>query len=454
MHAVTVDLGDYAIETFEDIGFDDQESLLGSDLVVFDLSHAASHYRHVFDTIHEGLPYLKENARLFRRAIERRRGEVEAILEAGAVVVSFTPPTTTVYVTALDQTNAGKGKVLLDRLSALQVLPDKITSESGGGVAVNATAQEPFRAFFENAGKLRYDGFLTSVPPSSTVLAKIRGTESPISIHRRKGNGHVLVLPRPAAKPLYNDEGTLIEGPSLQYFDALLQLIHDLTTTQAVSAPAWADSYFLPGERVALSSVNTARGAVTRAQQALADSEQGLRDIRDVKRLLYADGTVLEKAVEAALSELGFSIEPREVDNRVDIIAKADGKTLALEVKGLVKSATEQNAAELEKWVTSYNDGKGPLPKGVLVVNHYRLRPLDYRQSRAAFPHSMLKFSIAREHCLITTVQLLGLLIQARAKPSQKRELRKTITGTVGKYAGFENALDFLEIEGQPPPAV
>jgi len=43
-----------------------------------------------------------------------------------------------------------------------------------------------------------------------------------------------------------------------------------------------------------------------------------------------------------------------------------------VEVKGQNKSAAEKNAAQLEKWLSTYFAENGVAPKGMLLVNTFR----------------------------------------------------------------------------------
>lgn len=91
-----------------------------------------------------------------------------------------------------------------------------------------------------------------------------------------------------------------------------------------------------------------------------------------------------------------------------------------VEIKGVTGSAAEKHAAKLEKWVSTYYEENEVKPKGILVVNTYRDQPLIDRPE-VSFPHQMLKFCSQREHCLLTSTQLLSLYLDVKKNPLRKK---------------------------------
>jgi hypothetical protein len=56
----------------------------------------------------------------------------------------------------------------------------------------------------------------------------------------------------------------------------------------------------------------------------------------------------------------------------------------------------------------------------------------------------MLDFSIKREHCLITGLQLFGLYLDYVNNPERKKELVEQLFNTVGIFKGYEDWTQFL----------
>lgn len=76
--------------------------------------------------------------------------------------------------------------------------------------------------------------------------------------------------------------------------------------------------------------------------------------------------------------------------------------------------------------------------KGILIVNGWRDRPLSSRCS-PVFPNQMVGFSTARSHCLMTTTQLLGMVIRCGEDKSLLREAEESILSTVGRLEGWDD---------------
>src|SRR5262249_54475101 len=141
--------------------------------------------------------------------------------------------------------------------------------------------------------------------------------------------------------------------------------------------------------------------------------------------------------VREAFAALGFDVADGAV-GRTDIVLTAPEGVAVCEVKGLTGSAGERDAAQLEKWVSGYVEERGAVPKGVLVVNAFRDRALAERTERA-FPDQMLPYANARNHCLLTGVQLLCLWAEVELRPDHGPALRQSIIDCTGVYTDFSD---------------
>jgi hypothetical protein len=83
-------------------------------------------------------------------------------------------------------------------------------------------------------------------------------------------------------------------------------------------------------------------------------------------------------------------------------------------------------------------------PKALLVVNAYCDTPPGERKD--PFPAAMRSYAESREHCLLTTTQLLGLYLAARQAPDQRDQLVGELLETVGVYSRFSDASEFLTL--------
>ena len=161
-----------------------------------------------------------------------------------------------------------------------------------------------------------------------------------------------------------------------------------------------------------------------------------LNEISEYKHLITETGSSLENIVRKVLLELDFHLEEVEA-NRTDIIGKYKEISVVFEIKGLTKSAGERNAAQLEKWISEYYVKTGTNPKGVLLVNAFRNKPLAER-TELVFPEQMLKFSISREHCLTSSTQFLCLLIECKTNKKNKDKIIREFLETIGVYNKYD----------------
>jgi hypothetical protein len=162
------------------------------------------------------------------------------------------------------------------------------------------------------------------------------------------------------------------------------------------------------------------------------------------KQVFTGYGTHLEDEIKKMFSELGFKILESD-PNRDDITVEYNGKVAVIEIKGVNGSSGEGQAAQLEKWATMHYEKHQVHPKAILIVNSFKEKPLGERKEET-FPHQMLKYSISREHCLISTLQFLGLYYDA-LNSDKKDDLIDTLFQSIGIYKGYEDWTDFIEFD-------
>jgi hypothetical protein len=221
--------------------------------------------------------------------------------------------------------------------------------------------------------------------------------------------------------------------------NAILEYVKGKSGT-AEPLPAWVDRIVLPREQRAKEKVERASRRAERARAEAEEARAEVARIRANKALIALDGNGLEEAVGGAFEALGATVTIG-LPGRTDRILEWNGKKAVLEVKGSVKSAKEQNAAQLEKWVAEHtaltgDDEDAHPPKGILVVNAWRARPLPDRD-QAAFPDQMLAYSEARGHCLVESAQLLTALVTATNKEKRAAFL-DALFSTVGVLDGWQ----------------
>jgi hypothetical protein len=109
------------------------------------------------------------------------------------------------------------------------------------------------------------------------------------------------------------------------------------------------------------------------------------------------------------LQLIGFAVEKPE-GNDVDLIIEFKEFVAVLEIKGVKGSGAKSNVRQLENWVNNYSMANKKDAKGILIINTYKTLPLNQRKE-ISFPPDMVNFSIAREHCLLLTTDLLNIYL-------------------------------------------
>ena len=56
----------------------------------------------------------------------------------------------------------------------------------------------------------------------------------------------------------------------------------------------------------------------------------------------------------------------------------------------------------------------------------------------------MLRYSEQREHCLVSGVQLLGMVVDVLANPAGAGAVRQLLTSTKGRLEGYDDYRAFL----------
>jgi DNA-binding protein YbaB len=217
---------------------------------------------------------------------------------------------------------------------------------------------------------------------------------------------------------------------------------HLVPKKATVSLPAWSNHYGWERERKLRETLVSLQKQADEFSKQISTKTVELEIEDKLKVLFTSKGEVLVDVVIDVFQELGAKANPGE-PGRDDVIVEFEGKHAVVEVKGKKSSAAESDAAQLEKWVAGFKEEKGADPKGILLIDAYCETPLAER-TEPAFPHQMLKYSTQREHCLITTTQFLGLLLEARANPEKRIDLVNSLFSTVGVFQQFSDWQKFL----------
>lgn len=350
-----------------DFAYSGAESLLGHDIVVWDVAGSVG-------------PYTVTST-----DIDRRDAELREHLNEAKPLVILLPAARAVRVPIDDPYLALEP---VER-SIASLLPLSLEVVSAQGRAFGEPAPGPFATFWELArDAAEYASFL-AVDVGQPLL-QIRGSACTVAAHVRERDARVLLLPRLPDHYEVFEEATAHDPNAevswhVELTNALIALL-DVLGTEA-PLPAWADRVLLPGEEELRTKRERAEAAIGAAEQRRDRAELALYDLTARKHLIASDGPALEEAVAQALRALGFEVDGGP-SGRADLVARLGKKTAVVEVKGLTRSAKERDVAQLGKWVFEHHAEHGRQPKGILVANAWRSGPPAGR-TQAAFPNQM-----------------------------------------------------------------
>jgi hypothetical protein len=381
-----------------DIGFNSSRTILEFDAVFIDSA---------------GLEQHRQNP----RALNFRRAEFSEFLALGRTIVVFT------------------ASLNLESFIPIQALGLKSIS----GSRVDFKGPDYLKVFWQSVQQdMQFLAYFEKNPGQPFLF--IPDTNKAVATLIKLERGNFLLLPW--LKP---NNGTLsvYQERCARFMIAFQKLNEHLSPKKpAVSLPAWSADYGWERERKLSESLVSLKRQSEEISNQINKTTTELEIEDNLKVLFTGKSDVLVDTVVNVFTELGAKLLPVET-GRDDIILEFEGKHAVVEVKGKKNSAAESDAAQLEKWVAGFKEEKGTDPKGILLINAY-CETLLVGRTEPAFPHQMLKYSKQREHCLITTTQLLGLLLEVRAHPEKRIELLNSFFSTVGVYQQFTDWKTFL----------
>lgn len=366
------------------------------------------------------------------------------------------PPPKKFYTATGEEENEGTAaKPRITQILAGRAVDDLIPTDAelvlASGKRFRVLGGEPFATFWRAVGdQFYYQAYLREKVGSP--LLSLRGADRVAGTLVKDHGGTILLLPQryeygPDAEQADGESDEAFEARweiekakvesrvSGQFIDALLEFASELRGSADVRMPEWAERVVLPGEQEAADAVNGADDRVARAQQRAEKARSALKRVQRHKLLITGTGGQLEDAVERALEALGCTVESG-LSGRVDRIVRWKHHVAVVEIKGLSKSARERDAAQLEKWASEYLIEHDQTPKGILLVNAWRTKPIDQRD-QPAFPDQMIPYAESRNQSLVTTSQLLAALVGS-STAKQRTVFLRTLFETVGVVNGWD----------------
>ena len=440
-------------ESLDVASFGSSKSFLDYDLLLWNPDGVPYEYRSDFraDT-YRGLRRLSDDSSAKAVGdIARRRKEMSEMLELGRSVVVATSPPQRCFVDTGERRYSGTGRNRegttvvqeVDFLSSLPIANAETIEASGTNIEFKGG--EPFASFWRSTKEyLGYKAYFQQA--AGTPLFFVKGTKRVVGSYSEVGKGILLFIPGFLDEEQWEQYGLTeaeAEEASEAFVGSLIALIEELKKGAGnYELPPWSAAYVLPGELKMKKELRNLNDGLSEVLSRISKQKELVAELENYKTLFTGTGKALEAQTRRVFEELGFSVKEGE-PGRDDLVLEYEDKVAVVEVKGVSKSAAEKQAAQLEKWVNEYHIANDTHPKGILVVNAYRDAPLENR-SGVAFPDQMLPYSRNRSHCLITTLQLLGLYLDCKDDREKRAEMVNRLFATEGVFAEYQDWSEFL----------
>jgi hypothetical protein len=300
----------------------------------------------------------------------RRRDETWALLDRGGCVVSFAAPPV-----------AHGGIEGIAVLAGDWWLPYGVRSAIAAAIvpadgtrAIVVDVRHPLAAFVEResaniAYRAIFEPERIDDAGSMTVFARSAGGKA-VGVELRTGKGRVILLPAlrqpPAGDQRYAMSDALQAG-----------IRRALGVAAEGRPPAWAEDREIPGLAERATALEAARERETAAAGEREQAEARFDELARFRRLLWQEGALgIEDVVAEALRVIGFEARMRG-DGAIEV--PIDGGALLVEVDAgehaIGMAAHRRLRARIEAAIAS----RGVAPRGLLLVNGYRLQPPDRR---------------------------------------------------------------------------
>lgn len=223
---------------------------------------------------------------------------------------------------------------------------------------------------------------------------------------------------------------------------AIDKILHE--RTNITPPPEWLSATQAP------KCVSTSNETIARIETKISalEKQKELEIVRknsvlDLRRLLYENGTALERAIEESLTLLGYSVENYRKDHvEIDhIIFSPEGLRMIGESEGKDRSAIDiSKFRQLETNIQEdfARDDVNTPAKGVLFGNGFRFSAPDQRDEQ--FTKKCLTNAKRLGTALVRTSDLYTVIVQILDNPDDenyKASCRRALEATAGEIVSF-----------------
>lgn len=443
---ISVNFNGLDFKNIDLIDLNENYSLYDYDIVLLDLNRITVGYEK--GAPFNGKPRLANRDSFeFISDFERVKKELEEFLQMGKTIYVNLPQIPIINIFSGEKRYSGTGKNTREThivvpVDLLALLPIDMTTTTSVGGRIEYTTKNAYENLYSiNKMNYLYHVYFESKEIGERI-ATIPQTEKRVSESFSVGKGRLIIYPFN-----FDDTNCSSQNEYRKMINEFLHVIDDLEEELKINIsefqlPEWTNKYYILNEKEKINELGNIEKQLEELELKREEIIADLLKLQTYKLMFTSTGKELECIVYKVLHELGFKNNPVE-HNRADGIFEFQENDIVTEIKGVKGSSAEKHGAQLEKWVSEFYEKENRQAKGILIVNGFREKDLKLR-SEDTFPNQMLDYCTKREHCLVSTSQILGLLIETKKYPEKKDELILELLSTVGVYDKFLDYKKFL----------
>ncbi len=283
--------------------------------------------------------------------------------------------------------------------------------------------------------KPKYSVVLNVTKGTFTPVAYTPGNQKNVSLWIQYRNGFVFVLPFDSDK----SESAMLLIPRIDNFlGAQKKKIHH----QLGSLPGWASKYQFLEELKAVRLRDALQKDLLRIQNEIPAVEDTIQSFGKYLHLFSEEGRSLDGLVRSIFGEIGFTVSDGPDLNSYGVLQY--GKKVAIVfTKALTGTATDKDARQVEVWKSHYESYVNQLPKGILVLNCQKEMDL-FDRNQAPFSDQLISYAEATDICVMTTTQLVGMLMDLKGHPQNQDRLIQALLETKGPIRGYAEMMKYV----------
>lgn len=287
--------------------------------------------------------------------------------------------------------------------------------------------------------------YFSEKPKFTAVLNVTKGTFHPIAftpgnqkhvaLWTQFRNGFVCALP-------YDREKADAAVKVIPRLDNFLSKQTPKVAVHLGNLPDWTQKYQFVEEQKAAEAKRALEAQLEQIQNEIPQLVQTINSFNNYMYYFSEDGKTLDSLVRTAMTEIGFLVEDGPDLNSYAVLRYGNRNAILL-TKATTGPISDKEARQVEVWKSHYEGYIEQLPKGFLVINAYRQLDILSR-GRESFSPQFVAYAEATGICALTTIQLVGMLMELKSHPQNQDKVIKMLFDTNGPIKGYDEPLRYL----------